>query len=254
VHTYEHLRSVIAAYYASGNPALKKVLDNFLSKIQVATAPSGGPAGNEFILGKTADASLGYEYCSLQELMAGWISLLEKSAGIQYADDAEHLFFNAAAGNTHPSESAICYLKQDNAFYLTGGDNGDTSDKHQTRYRYSPVHKEAAVCCVPNAGRIVPHYIQHMWMKDNNSLVATLLGPSEVYTTINNKEVHVNEETTYPYENTLRFTINSNQPNTFSLKIRRPGWAVSVQSSLPRKKRNREQGSLFQKRTPCTVP
>ncbi|ULQ54741.1 beta-L-arabinofuranosidase domain-containing protein [Flavihumibacter fluvii] len=238
VHTYEHLRSVIAAYYASGNPALKKAVSNFLSKINRVTAPSGGPAGNEFILGKTADASLGYEYCSLQELMAGWISLLGKSADNQYADHAEHLFFNAAAGNTHPTESAICYLKQDNTFYLTGGDNGDTTDKHQTRYRYSPVHKEAAVCCVPNAGRIVPYYIQNMWMKENNTLVATLLGPSEVNTIIHNKTVSIKEETTYPYENTIRFTINCNQPNTFSLKIRKPGWAVSVQSTLPYKEEN----------------
>jgi hypothetical protein len=238
VHTYEHLRSVTAAYYASGNPALKKVLDNFLYKINKATTPSGGPAGDEFIMGKTADASSGYEFCSLHELMAGWISLLGKSANHQYADKAEHLFFNAAMGNTHPTESAICYLKQDNSFFLTGGFNGDTTDKHQTRYRYSPVHKEAAVCCVPNAGRIIPYYVQNMWSKDKDGLVASLLGPCTLNTVINNNTVSIKEETAYPFENNIRFVINCKQPAKFAIKIRKPEWAVAVQSSLPYKEEN----------------
>ncbi len=238
VHTYEHLRSVIAAYYASGNPSLKKALDNFLFKIKNATTVSGGPVGDEFILGRPSNASLGYEFCSLQELMAGWISLLSKSADSRYADNAEHIFFNAAMGNTHPTESAICYLKQDNAFYLTGGNNGDTTDKHQTRYRYSPVHKEAAVCCIPNAGRIVPYYIQNMWMKDKDGLVAPLLGPCEVTTNIKNTYVTINEETAYPFENSIRFIVRCKQPATFSIKIRKPDWVVRVQSSIQYKEEN----------------
>jgi len=238
VHTYEHLRSVTAAYYASGNPALKKVLDNFLYKINKEISPSGGPAGDEFIMGKIADGNSGYEFCSLHELMAGWISLLGKSSGHQYADKAEQVFFNAAMGNTHPTESAICYLKQDNAFFLTGGNNGDTTDKHQTRYRYSPVHKEAAVCCVPNAGRIIPYYIQNMWSKDKDGLVASLLGPCALNTLINNNTVSIKVETAYPFENNIRFVIACKQPTNFSIKIRKPEWAIGVQSSLPYKEEN----------------
>ncbi len=63
---------------------------------------------------------------------------------------------------------------------MTGGLNGDTSNEHQTRYKYSPVHQDAAVCCVPNAGRITPYYVTSMWMKHEEGSVATLLGPSEV--------------------------------------------------------------------------
>lgn len=233
VHTYEHLRSVVAAWYASGNPALQTAVEHFLQKIQRAISPSGGPIGDEFILSRTADAMLGYEFCSLHELMAGWVSLLAKSAAASYADRAEHLLFNAALGATHPAESAICYLKQDNAFYLTGGNNGDSTDQHQTRYRYSPVHKEAAVCCVPNAGRIVPYYVQHMWMKDEEGLVAALLGPGELRTTIQQKTVTIREETAYPFNNQLQFTIACEKPMTFTVKIRKPEWVTGVNATLP---------------------
>ncbi|HOZ69205.1 MAG TPA: glycoside hydrolase family 127 protein, partial [Chitinophagaceae bacterium] len=68
VHTYEHLRSVIAAWYASGNPALKPAIDQFIRKINRATTPSGAPVGDEFAGGRAGDAtSTGYEFCSLHE-------------------------------------------------------------------------------------------------------------------------------------------------------------------------------------------
>ncbi len=232
VHTYEHFRSVVAAYYASGNPVLQVALDNFLAKIKCVTSASGGPIGDEFIGGRVASGALGYEFCSLHELLAGWISLYTKSGNGAYGEYAEHLFFNAALGNTHPTESAICYLKQDDAFSLSGGNNGDTSDQHQTRYRYSPVHKEAAVCCVPNAGRIVPYYVQNMWMKDADGLVASLLGPCELHTTIQENAVTIQVETEYPFGDSIRIKIRCQRPMQFMLKIRRPEWAEGIFSTL----------------------
>jgi len=239
VHTYEHLRSVIAAWYASGNPALKPAIDQFIRKINRATTPSGAPVGDEFAGGRAGDAtSTGYEFCSLHELMAGWISLLEKTGDPDYSDRAEKILFNAAAGATHPDQSAICYLKTDNTYILNGGKHGDTTDKHQTRYRYSPVHREAAVCCVPNAGRIGPWYIQHMWMKDQDGLVATLLGPSELNTTLNGKKVQITTVTGYPFDMDFRFRIYTTEGNRFSIKIRKPGWAIAVYTSTPFKEEN----------------
>lgn len=234
VHTYEHLRTLAAAYYASGNDSLKIALRNFLNKIKACTLPSGAPASDEFIGGRKADATnTGYEYCSLHELMDGYISLLIKTGDAEYAGKAENIFFNAAQGSRHPSKSAICYLKTDNAWELTGGKNGDKSDIHQTRYRYSPVHKEAAVCCVPNAGRIGPVYIQNMWLKDSTSLVAALLGPCVVSATVNGTVVTIHETTEYPYDNTIRFTVQSEAPVSFALKIRKPAWVKHFEVTAP---------------------
>jgi len=222
VHTYEHLRSLSAAYYASGNEDLKKAIDQFITKIGWATTASGAAVGDEWIGGRKADATnRGYEYCSLHELMHSYLDLLVKSGLSQFADRAEKIFLNAAQGARYPNGTAITYLKSDNSYALTGGLNGDTSDKHQTRFRYSPVHKEAAVCCVPNAGRIAPYYVQHMWLKGKNSLVNALLGPSEVKTQINGKSVTVISDTQYPSTYDFKFTVTTTQ-NNFQLKIRKP--------------------------------
>lgn len=233
VHTYEHLRSLAAAYYASGNDSLLQALHHFEAKINDLTTASGGPVGDEWIGGRPADATKrGYEYCSLQELMNSYESLYAKTGNKQYGDKVEHLFFNAAQGARNPEESCIAYLKSDNSYYMTGGLNGDTSDAKQTRYRYSPVHREAAVCCVPNAGRIAPYYTQYMWLKDKKGLVASLLGPCTLQTRINNKPVSITEETAYPFENKVTFVVAA--PGlAFDLKIRKPGWATAVQVNMP---------------------
>ncbi|RYY33794.1 MAG: hypothetical protein EOP46_15395, partial [Sphingobacteriaceae bacterium] len=224
VHTYEHLRTVAAAYYASGNPQLKLALSNFLNKITLATTASGGPVGDEWVLGKKADATKrGYEYCSLQELLHSYASIYAKTGNKDYGGKIEKLFFNAAQGARHPSQSGIAYLKSDNSYAMEGWLNLDSADKHQVRYKYSPVHQDAAVCCVPNAGRIAPYYIQNMWMKSANSIIAALLGPSVVNTTINGKQVTVNEVTAYPNNNVIKFEVTAN--TKFALKIRKPDWA-----------------------------
>jgi uncharacterized protein len=225
VHTYEQLRSLAAAYYASGNPELGKAMAGFLKKIDQTTTPSGGPIGDEWIGGKNADATqTGYEYCSLQELLHSYASLLAKTSSPDYADKIETLFFNAAQGARNPEHSCIAYLKSDNSYAMTGGRNGDESDAKQTRYRYSPVHREAAVCCVPNAGRIAPYYVQYMWLKDGNDMVASLLGPSELNTVLNGKKVKITEHTTYPYGNKIVFEVQADGAD-FTLKIRIPDWA-----------------------------
>ena len=52
VHTYEHVRAVAAAAYASGNPLLEQALEGYLEKIAGELTPSGAPAGDEWIGGR----------------------------------------------------------------------------------------------------------------------------------------------------------------------------------------------------------
>jgi uncharacterized protein len=238
VHVYEHVRSLAAAYYASGNPQLQEALNRFLQKIEWATTASGAGVGDEWIGSRKADAtSRGYEYCSLHELLHSYAELFIKSGSSRYGDRIEKIFFNAAQGARHPQESSIAYLKTDNSYYMTGGLNGDTSVKHQTRYKYSPVHQDAAVCCVPNAGRIAPYYIQNMWLREGNNLVASLLGPSELTAKLNGKKVIVKEMTAYPFGNTIEFEITA-PGNTFDLRIRKPSWATRFSVSENYKEEN----------------
>jgi hypothetical protein len=226
-HTYEHLRPLVLAYYATGNPELKKAADIYLKHISNCTTPSGGPIGDEWIGERHADATnTGYEYCSLQELMDGYISLLQKSGDTHFGELAEHLFLNAAQGARLQEKSGIAYCKTDNSYQMKGTRNGEIQKgENQTRYKYSPAHQDVAVCCAPNAGRIMPYYIKSMWMKDSEGLVATLPGPCALNTTVKGVKIRISEDTEYPFSNTIKYQVLADKPVSFSLKIRKPAWA-----------------------------
>lgn len=233
VHTYEQLRSLAAAWQASGKQKLGEALVSFVRKIEGVTLPSGAAVGDEWIGGRKADAtSRGYEYCGLHELMHSYLELMVKTGDALYAARAERIFLNAAQGARYPGGRAITYLKTDNSYVLAGGLNGDTSDRHQTRYRYSPVHREAAVCCVPNAGRIAPYYVQYMWLKDGQSLVYALPGPGQVRTKVNGKLVTVKVDTDYPHDYRFTFTVSAPK-QYFALKIRKPAGVVNFVLNQP---------------------
>jgi DUF1680 family protein/enterochelin esterase-like enzyme len=229
VHTYEHLRPLTMAWYASGNPSLKSALDKYLQRIRECTTPAGGPIGDEWVGGRKADATqTGYEYCSIQELMDGYCNLMQKTGDPQFGEEIENIFFNAAQGARHPDKSCIAYCKTDNSFSMTGTKNGEPNGREkQTRFKYSPAHQDVAVCCVPNAGRITPYYIRSMWMKDSSGLIASLPGPCELQTTVNGQKVRIVEETRYPFADSILYHVSADQPVTFELKIRKPAWAKS---------------------------
>ncbi|MFH0760249.1 MAG: beta-L-arabinofuranosidase domain-containing protein [Bacteroidota bacterium] len=225
VHTYEHLRALTTAFYATGDPELKRALDIYLRRIDSVTTPSGGPAGDEWISGRKADASsTGYEYCSIHELLDSYALLMQKTGKSMFGDQIERLFFNAAQGARHPEESSIAYLKSDNSYSMTGPLNDTVPVKNQTRFKYSPVHQDVAVCCIPNAGRIAPYYVRSMWMRDNEGLVATLYGPATLRTEVHGRSVTIVEETTYPYDFNIRFKLTLDRPGKFMIKLRKPSW------------------------------
>ncbi|MCP9768608.1 hypothetical protein EGI22_11845 [Lacihabitans sp. LS3-19] len=244
VHTYEHLRPLITATYATGNPQLEKALKLYLTKIKKATTMTGGATGDEWIWKQIADATAtGYEYCSLHELMDSYTSLLQKSGNAAIADDIENIFYNAAQGSRDPNHSAIAYLKTDNSFVMDGTKNGEVEpNRKQTRYKYSPAHQDVAVCCNPNAGKISPYFVKSAWMKQSdNTLVATLLCPNILETTINGIPVKIEEITEYPYKNEFKFKITGEKAIGFKLKIRKPEWVKNI---ITREKFSIEDGYI----------
>jgi len=235
VHTFEHLRPLIVAAYSSSDLKLQKALKIYLERIEKVTTISGAPIGDEWIAGRNADeTNTGYEYCSIHELTDSYCLLLQKEGLNSIADKIENTFYNAAQGSRNPDHPAIAYLKTDNSYEMSGTKNGYTEpDRKQTRYKYSPVHQDVAVCCTPNAGRITPCFVQHMWMKEGeNTFVATLLGPCQLETTLNNKSIQISEITGYPYNNEINFQIHPESPMNFKLKIRKPSWAKTYTCTM----------------------
>jgi DUF1680 family protein len=231
VHTYEHLRPLIVAAYASNDEELKKAMQIYIQRIEKSTTLTGGAIGDEWIAQRTANATnTGYEYCSLHELLDSYTVLFQKQGSSKSAEMVETIFYNAAQGSRNPDHSCIAYLKTDNSFGMDGTKNGEVeTNRKQTRYKYSPAHQDVAVCCNPNAGRITPYFIEKSWMKESDTiLVNVLLMPNSVETKIQNQLIKIETVTEYPFQNKFTFRISNPKYAQFIIKIRKPSWVTKV--------------------------
>lgn len=246
VHTFEHLRPLtLAAYYAQ-DTIYREALEGYLEKLAPVLTPSGAPIGDEWVGKRHADANtVGYEYCSLHELLDSYSLLLQKSRQSSWADKIEWLLFNAAQGARHPEESAIAYCKTDNSYHMLG--DLHLERQQHTHYKYSPAHQDVAVCCVPNAGRIYPYYVQSMWRRSEQGLVADLFGPSVLTTEVGGKKVSIIQQTDYPFDLAIQFLIETEAPVSFEIAVRKPAWAKKVNLNSEAGMREDEQYLYLEK-------
>ncbi len=177
MHTYEHWRASpwppsrpVAAGAGEGTAdglPMEALEAAYARKLEAALTPSGAPNGDEACHPRGTADDTGYEHCSVQELLHGYGMRVEATGDVALGDRMESLVFNVAMGARDPLEGGVAYLKTDNSRSMTGveGFRPSTGEAPQTRYMYSPLHREAAVCCVPNAGRVLPTYARYAWMR-----------------------------------------------------------------------------------------
>ena len=245
VHTYEHIRTLVNAYYQTGYPELKTAYENALDKLSHCILPSGAGHGNEWIAGMEADAtSTAAEYCSMLELRNSLASLAQKTGDVQFADHAEKLTFNGMMGARNEAGTALAYGKHDNSFALDGKHHGLEQSHTDPRYKYSPTHSDPAVCCIPNYTRNLTYFLDQMWMKDGEGLVAMLYGPSSLTTELNGTTVSIVQETNYPFSDEIRLKVLSDVTTEFPISLRKPQWVNNMKVEVKGAKIAEENGFI----------
>ena len=77
-------------------------------------------------------------------------------------------------------------------------------------------------CCTGNINRAMPSFVRRMWLQDQASgaPVAMLYGPREFTGEQDGVPYTIVEETNYPFEDAVRFTLKSDRPLSVSLRCR----------------------------------
>jgi DUF1680 family protein len=173
-----------------------------------------------------------YEYCTLSELTFSLARLAQHLADPGLADWLERLVFNAAQASRAADGRALAYLSSDTRLDALASrpDSYSLLSGRHGRFKLSPTHDDVACCCNPNATRLLPHYVAALWMRcaDGPALAALAYGPSELRTVVDGQEVVVLQDTAYPFEDEIRFTLTVAAPLRMRVQLRRPGWAAAV--------------------------
>ena len=195
---------------------LMEAANNVNRKLKVHLTPGGAMRCDEWIKGREGTADERYEYCGITEMISPLNKMISFTGNLDLANRIETMVFNAGQGARFPVLSAVSYLTSDNRIRIR-------RLELLKRESYDAAHL-AAACCALNAGRLMPYYVEGMWMKTavDDGIVAVLFGPSKVKTHIRNIAVEITEETDYPFSDEIIFTVNPVEPLKFSLKIRKP--------------------------------
>ncbi len=80
-------------------------------------------------------------------------------------------------------------------------------------------------CCPPNVARFVPSIPGFVYASKGDSLFINLFIGGEATIEMNKGTVKVTQVTAYPWEGSIKITIDPPQPGEFAVSIRIPGWA-----------------------------
>ncbi|MBN2329075.1 MAG: glycoside hydrolase family 127 protein [Candidatus Omnitrophica bacterium] len=183
---------------------------------------AGRYSGDEHLSGR--HPSQGTELCGVVEFMFSLENLVEIFGDSLFADRLEVVAYNAKPGTCTPDYWAHQYDQQSNQVLCTvdkrqWSTNGDFSNLYGLEPNYG--------CCTANMHQGWPKFVSHMWMAtQDNGLAAVAYGPCAVTAIVGGgRQVEIVEETDYPFDGTIRLTVNTESPVSFPLHIRIPAWA-----------------------------
>jgi hypothetical protein len=189
--------------------------------------PNGMFSCDEHLAGP--DPSQGSELCTVVEYMFS----LEQSFAITGAsalgDRLEKLAFNALPGTFTDDMWAHQYNQEPNQVECSLHHKPWTTDGPESNlFGLEPNFG----CCTANFHQGWPKFANSLFLlsgtQDSDAtdgLVAAVYAPCEVHTVVRGIPVHVVEDTGYPFQGTIRLTINSSAPAAFPLQLRIPAWA-----------------------------
>jgi hypothetical protein len=183
--------------------------------------PNGMFSCDEHLAGR--NPSQGSELCTVVETLFSLEQSLAILGHAPIGDRIETIAFNALPGTFSDDMWAHQYDQEPNQVEVSlhrkpWTTNGPESNLYGLEPNFG--------CCTANFHQGWPKFAASLWMLSNDDgLVAALYSPCEVRTLVRNTEVHILEETEYPFRGSVRIKIEPANALSFPLRLRIPAWS-----------------------------
>ncbi|HET8845612.1 MAG TPA: beta-L-arabinofuranosidase domain-containing protein [Ktedonobacteraceae bacterium] len=173
---------------------------------------TGGIGPSEDNEGFTADYDLpndtAYaETCAAIGLAQWSHRMLQLDTDRRYADAFERVLYNGALSGIALDGESFFY---ENPLESRG-------DHHR-----QPWHKCA--CCPPNISRLLASLGRYVYSVNEAEIMVHLYVQSTSTIAVSGQQVTLRQETSYPWDGSIRLSIEAEQPAEFGLNLRIPGW------------------------------
>lgn len=187
--------------------------------------PNGMFSADEHIAG--TDPSQGIELCAVVESMFSYEQIEAALGDPLFGDRLEKVAFNALPGTFTKDMWAHQYDQQPNQIACTRRQRRwSTNGLDSNLYGLTPEFG----CCTANMHQGWPKLVASLWMSTpEGGLAAVAYAPGEVEAWIGpGIQVHVSEDTDYPFRPSIHLAVNPASPVSFPLKLRIPAWAENA--------------------------
>lgn len=163
------------------------------------------------------------ETCGMDEFMLSNEMLLKITGNPVYADRCEEIAFNSFPASMPPDLKGLHYLTAPNMIQLDKENKSPMLQNSGNMLAYDPWRYR---CCQHNVSHGWPYYAEHLWMATpENGLAAVLYVASEVEAKVGDgTTVRIVEETDYPFDEIVKFTLFTSEPVRFPLHLGIPRW------------------------------
>lgn len=195
--------------------------------------PFGLFAADESLHGN--DPTQGSELCTAVEMMYSLENILRISGEVEYADRLEKIAFNALPAQVDGDLISHQYFQQANQVMATRHYRNFDVNHDGTDLCYGLL--TGYPCCTSNMHQGWPKFTQNLWYATpDKGLAALVYAPSVVTAKVGGgatanvaggQEVSITEATDYPFEESIRLTLQMREAVSFPLRLRIPGWCTN---------------------------
>lgn len=225
VNVAQGIKEPVVYYQRSGDRKyVEAVKKGFADIRRYIGWPNGLYGGDEWL--HTNNPTQGSELCTAVEMMYSLEKMLEITGEVQFADHLERVSFNALPTQISDDFMQRQYFQQCNQVLIS-----DQPRNFITHYNGTPQLMGLLTgypCCTANLHQGWPKFTQHLWMATTDQGAAALVyAPSKATIRVaGGNEIEVTEDTNYPFEEQVRFTIDfkKGRKATFPFHLRIPSW------------------------------
>jgi hypothetical protein len=171
------------------------------------------------------------EACGVAEEMLSDEILIAATGNPVWAERCENAAFNTYPACMTADLKALRYLTAPNQ---PQSDHTDKSPGIQNGGDMYHMNPHSHRCCQHNSGHAWPYFAQHLWYAaPGNGLAAYLYGPCQVTAKVaDGVEARIVEDTRYPFEEEIRFSVTLPKEAAFPLYLRIPAWCSQARLSV----------------------
>lgn len=177
------------------------------------------------------DPRQGTETCGFVEQMASDELLLMMTGDPFWAEHCENVAFNSFPASMMPDMKSLRYITSPNQSISDSKNHHPGIDNNGPFLAMNPFSSR---CCQHNHGQGWPYYIEHLIMAtSDNGIAAAIFGACTASAKVSDgKSVEIVEDSNYPFEESIRFTVNPSEKVSFPFYIRIPIWAENPTVSI----------------------